>query len=71
MVDCVCLQKCPFFNDRMANIPEKAEQMKEKYCRQGGEKCARHMVFSNLGREAVPKDLYPIQVSRAKEIIES
>ncbi len=69
MVDCVCLPKCPFFNNRMSKIPERAEQMKEKYCRNGGENCARFMVFSNMGREAVPIDLYPIQVSRVEEII--
>jgi len=53
----------------MSAIPDKAEEMKNKYCRSDNTKCARHMVFQALGREKVPSDLYPIQVTRAKEIV--
>ena len=33
MADCECLAKCPFFNDKMANMPSMAEMMKNRYCR--------------------------------------
>jgi len=71
MPDCICLPRCPFFNDRMGALPEKAEEMKDKYCRGDNSRCARHMVFDKLGREKVPPDLYPIQMARAKQIIDS
>lgn len=69
MTDCETLSSCPFFNDKMAYMPEKAEQMKKKYCRNAGEGCARKMVFSVLGRDGVPVDLYPLQVIRAEKMI--
>ncbi|MGA1821378.1 MAG: hypothetical protein ACMUIG_02490 [Thermoplasmatota archaeon] len=69
MTDCDYLSTCPFFNDRMDYIPEKAEQMKNGYCRRAGEGCARYMVLNAIGRENVPSDLYPMQLIRAEKLI--
>ncbi len=69
MADCVCLPRCPFFNDRMADMPATAQLMKKRYCQGDQSNCARHMVFSRLGSEKVPADLYPMQVERAKEVL--
>ncbi len=69
MADCQCLSGCPFFNDQMANMPSLANSMKRRYCQGDASQCARHMVFSALGREAVPRDLFPNQTDRAQEIL--
>ena len=69
MADCECLTSCIFFNDKMANMPSTAENIKHTYCRREYDKCARHMVFRALGRPKVPDDLFPNQIEKAQEII--
>jgi hypothetical protein len=69
MAECICLPTCAFFNDKMGNMPATAAMMKTRYCLGDSSQCARHMVFSVLGREAVPATLYPAQVDRAREIL--
>ncbi len=68
-MNCECLAGCPFFNDKMKNMPSMAEHMMKKYCRADWSSCARHMVFSTLGKPAVPADLFPAQKDRAKELL--
>lgn len=70
MSDCEMIQKCPFFNDKMENMPTVAEQMKNRYCRNDNSQCARYMVLIAVGREKVPANLTPNQCDRAKKIIE-
>jgi methyl-accepting chemotaxis protein len=70
---CPNIEKCPFFNDLMNNMPATADLLKEEYCLGRGKHytlCARYKVASTLGREFVPPDLFPHQVQRAEEIIE-
>ena len=69
MPDCICLPKCPFFNDKMANRPATATLLKQKYCQGQYNDCARYMIFSRLGREYVPGDLFPNQQDRAEKIL--
>jgi len=69
MAECVCLPRCPFFNDRMAGMPATAQLVKTRYCLGEQDACARHMVFQKLGSDKVPADLYPTQVDRAKELL--
>lgn len=69
MADCVCLPRCPFFNDRMANMPSMAQQYKKRYCQGDSADCARHMIFSTLGRDHVPPGLFPNQVDKAWAIL--
>jgi len=69
MAECVCLPGCPFFNDKMQNMPALAGIMKKRYCMDDFDSCARYMVFTKLGKEKVPMDLYPNQVERANEIL--
>ncbi len=71
MADCECLAKCPFFNDKMANMPSMAEMMKNRYCRDEYHTCARYRVFKALGREAVPLDLFPNQPENAEVLLAS
>ena len=69
MADCECLKGCPFFNDRMAAKPATSEMYKNAYCRGSNVQCARYVVFSALGKDAVPLDLFPNQIENAYEVI--
>lgn len=69
MAECECLPKCPFFNDRMADKPATASMIKKQYCLGDNTGCARHQVKVVAGAEAVPSDLYPVQVDRVQGIL--
>jgi len=69
MADCECLPKCPFFNDNMSKMPAISNLLKKKFCQGDKSDCARHMVFRSVGKEFVPKDLYPNDNNTALEII--
>ena len=69
MAECECLARCPFFNDRMVSMPATTEMYKRKYCRGDNAQCARYVVFKALGRERVPADLYPHELSRAQQLV--
>jgi hypothetical protein len=69
MADCECLPKCPFFNDRMENMPAMADLMKKRFCQGNWSSCARYMVFKGKGREFVPSDMFPSETERAEEIL--
>jgi hypothetical protein len=69
MSDCVCLPKCVFFNDKMGEMPVTAENLKKRLCLGDNSNCARFMIFSALGREKVPPDLFPHNVERARLIL--
>ncbi len=69
MADCKMLQTCPFFNDRMQNMPAVADIYKRNYCRGDFLKCARFVVLEALGKEKVPPTLFPNQIDLALEII--
>ncbi len=69
MATCECLEKCPFFNDRMAEIPATATMLKNRYCLGDNSGCARYMIFKALGREKVPPNLFPNHSDKARAII--
>jgi hypothetical protein len=72
MATCECLARCPFFHDEMADMPSTTMLLKARYCDGDGAdslRCARHMVFAAMGRDAVPTDLYPSDVDRAEQVI--
>lgn len=70
-MSCECLETCPFFHDRMKNMPTMASVLKQQYCLGDWSACARCMVFIEFGREAVPSDLFPDETQRAIELLES
>jgi hypothetical protein len=70
MQKCELVEKCPFFNDLMERMPATANMMKKRYCLSDNSQCARYAVFKAVGREKVPKDLFPNQTEKAQEIIE-
>ncbi|GFO66165.1 hypothetical protein M1B72_01125 [Geomonas paludis] len=69
MPDCELLSGCIFFNDRMANMPSTSNVFKMMYCNDNFEGCARYIVRKELGKDAVPEDLFPNQGDRAREIL--
>jgi hypothetical protein len=71
MPDCKCLPLCPFFNDKMQNMPAAAALLKKRLCQGDNSQCARFMVLGALGRDKVPADLSPNQQDRAKSLIAS
>lgn len=69
MDGCKLASACVFFNDQMKDMPGASNAYKRKYCETTNSTCARFMVFKTLGKEAVPADLYPNQLIRARYII--
>lgn len=68
MADCELTPACPFFNDKMANMPSTASMMKRKYCQGNFAICARFIVFEALGRQGVPPDLSPNETDKARQL---
>jgi hypothetical protein len=50
-------------------MPGTVEMYKMTYCRGTHAECARYLVFKAVGRENVPKDLFPNQKERVQRII--
>ncbi|PKQ17125.1 MAG: hypothetical protein CVT67_01405 [Actinobacteria bacterium HGW-Actinobacteria-7] len=59
MNECECLPGCPFFHDKMDNMPAMADIFKNRYCLGDHFTCARHRIFESLGRDRVPHDMFP------------
>ena len=69
MVECECLEGCPFFNNKMSIESALGQRYKEKYCLGDFMECARHQVKAALGKEKVPTNLYPNMFEKAAQII--
>ena len=69
MTDCELIAGCIFFNDKMSEFPVTAERMKRDYCKGDNSSCARYRVFKALGRQNVPKDLFPNDTDRANKML--
>ena len=69
MAYCELLAGCIFFNDKLTDLPAAADFLKNKFCRGDSSECARYVVYKTLGRERVPSDLFPNDISRAKQLI--
>lgn len=66
---CALTEGCIFFNDKMANMPSMATMYKQRYCQDSFETCARYEVFKAIGRENVPRDLYPNEEEKVAGIL--
>lgn len=69
MADCERLPGCPFFHDKMENMPVMADMYKHRYCQGDNSECARWLVLQALGSGNVPGDLFPNDVARAEKMI--
>lgn len=70
MAKCECLKQCPFFNDKLSNMPAYSMITKNKYCMGDSSECARYRIFKALGNGMVPLELYPHQSQIADRIID-
>lgn len=71
MPKCELIETCIFFNDQMASMPSTSAVYKKVYCEKDFNNCGRYLIFKAIGREHVPKDLFPNQGDRARSIIDS
>jgi len=55
----------------MADMPSTADMLKNLYCQQDFDKCARYVIVKEMGREKVPADLFPNQIEKARSILKS
>lgn len=69
MVGCEFLSGCPFFHEKMDNMPAAVREMKWRYCKTAKMQCARYMIAQVLGKGEVPEDLFPNQIERARYLI--
>ncbi len=69
MQECELMSSCPFYNGQLKGDDEQINIMKEKYCQKNNLNCARYMIFIALGKESVPKGLFPHQKDLAYEVI--
>jgi len=68
-MNCAKLSGCPFFHDKMANMPSAADALKSKFCLGDFNPCARFQV-SSAGKP-VPVDLFPNHQHRVKALVEA
>ncbi len=69
MVECDKSSTCPFFNDRLENMPTAATLQKLQYCEGDFERCARFRVETKLGSTSVPGTLFPEDSATADRIV--
>ncbi len=69
MAHCEFLKTCPFFNDRMQNMPAVSRLIKASLCQTDNSQCARHLIVRRKGRAAVPRSLFPDDHVRARAIL--
>jgi len=69
MAACEFISRCPFFNDRMKDMPAMSEIYKKNYCQGDHSNCARYQVREKLGTDKVPPDLFPNQHDRAMKLM--
>lgn len=69
MASCEKLNNCPFFNDRLSNMPSVSGLLKDTYCLSEKDQCARYKV--SAAGLPVPEDLFPNDLTRAKRILAS
>jgi len=69
MGDCPMINTCIFFKDQMPLLPDMVIVMKDRYCKDNFESCARYLVNTSLGKENVPITLYPFEITKVERII--
>jgi hypothetical protein len=74
MAENVCprLERCIFFNDKMAQMPATAAMIKLSLCQGGNHgECARFVVAVAVGAENVPPTLYPSDTNKIDTTVAS
>ncbi len=69
MYRCELLQTCTFFDDGGGYSPELNHMMKEHYCADRCEDCARYRAIHCLGRDNVPSFMLPTEHDRVEQLL--
>ena len=60
---------CSFFSDQMSDMPGMAKLIQAQYCQSDFGSCARFVVSSALGMGAVPANLFPGHLDKARLLV--
>jgi hypothetical protein len=71
MTKCEFFSTCTFLRDHMTAMPKVAESLKVSLCQGHYDSCARYLVTLALGKDKVPDDLFPTQITRVEKIIQA
>jgi hypothetical protein len=71
MADCPRNEICPFYSHYVQTIPDRANELRERYCLGNYLACARYAVAKARGGTAVPISLFPHQHAEARTLIAS
>lgn len=71
MALCECIEKCPFFHDKLSGMPAMANMMKKQYCENEFERCARFRIREALGPGKVPGDVFPNDLAKVEGIVKA
>ncbi len=66
---CELVATCPFFNEQTDAKPTILALYRARYCRGQSSECARYLIFVAMGREHVPRNLYPSDQLRALALV--
>jgi hypothetical protein len=69
MQECELIGSCPFYNDKLKGDIEQINSMKTIFCKTNNLNCARYMIFTAIGVENIPDELFPNEKTRAYEVI--
>lgn len=66
---CPMTAACTFFTEQMADMPGMAKLIQSQYCNADFRNCARFVLSSARGMDAVPGTLFPGHLDKAKFIL--
>lgn len=69
MSACPMAAACGFFNDQMSDMPGMTKLIQAQYCQADFASCARFVVSSALGMGAVPGNLFPGHMDKARLLL--
>jgi hypothetical protein len=69
MADCKYMPECPFYNDRLPDMPERSEFYKMEFCHKRPPTCARFQMHEQLGLKSIPDDIMPKDEDRVKDFL--
>lgn len=59
MLGCPYVRACSFLRDTLAIMPEAADILRLRFCKNAHTACARFLVGEAQGLDGVPSDLFP------------
>jgi hypothetical protein len=68
-MECELIKTCSFINKKVKDMPRISKILKKNYCNGDVSKCARYMVFNELGVDKVPFDMFPYSRADAMVLI--